>query len=275
MLMNATTPREFLAEELARRTQANPRYSQRAFARQLGLSAGELSEVMRGKRALSVRSALRIANSLGFKPIETQRLLHLCQFDKTQVISGTEQILAPLSEDERNSRGLSMDLFRVVSDWFCFAILNLADTDGFRFDSAWIARRLGISVAEVRVGLERLERIGLIERDSKNRLIVAKDYVLSPSGIPSEAIRNYHRQILERAIQALETQSVNEREVTGVGLAIDPRDMPEIQKQVSDFHDKIVADFARTGSRAKEVYQLESILFRLSVPKERKAEIAK
>ncbi len=273
--MNATTPREFLAEELARRTQANPRYSQRAFARQLGLSAGELSEVMRGKRALSVRSALRIANSLGFKPIETQRLLHLCQFDKTQVNSGTEQTYVALSEDERNSRDLSMDLFRVVSDWFCFAILNLADTDGFRFDSAWIAKRLGVSVAEARVGLERLERVGLIERDSKNRLIVAKDYVLSPSGIPSEAIRNYHRQILERAIQALETQSVSEREVTGVGLAIDPRDMSEIQKQVSDFHDKIVADFARTGSRAKEVYQLESVLFRLSIPKERKTETVK
>jgi uncharacterized protein (TIGR02147 family) len=270
MLMDAISPRDFLAEELARRTQANPRYSQRAFARQLGLSPGELSEVMRGKRALSVRSALRIAASLGFTPVETQRLLQLCQVDKAKALTGTEALFQSSNDVAGNSRELSLDLFRVVSDWFCFAILSLADTDGFHFDALWISKRLGISPAEARVGLERLERIGLIERDSKGRLIVARDYVLSPSGIPSEAIRNYHRQVLERAIQALETQTVSEREISGVGLAIDPRDLPELQKEINQFHDKIVNEYGRRGSRAKEVYQLESALFRLTVPKEKK-----
>ena len=51
--------------ELARRTRSNARYSQRAFARQLGMSPGELSEILRGKRPLSLKAMLKVARSLG------------------------------------------------------------------------------------------------------------------------------------------------------------------------------------------------------------------
>ena len=57
--------------------------SQCAFAKQMGLSAGELSEVLRGKRALSLRSTLRVASSLGLGPAETRHLITLAQLEKS------------------------------------------------------------------------------------------------------------------------------------------------------------------------------------------------
>src|SRR3954468_13014795 len=83
MLLNTHSSQTFLSEELARRMKSNPRYSQRAFARQLGLSAGELSEILRGKRSLSLRSALRVASSLGLSPSETRHLITLAQLEKS------------------------------------------------------------------------------------------------------------------------------------------------------------------------------------------------
>lgn len=45
--------RLFLAEELASRKQRNPAYSLRAFARRLQMSPSFLSEVLKGKKAVS------------------------------------------------------------------------------------------------------------------------------------------------------------------------------------------------------------------------------
>jgi uncharacterized protein (TIGR02147 family) len=262
MLLDAETSTGFLKEELARRMRANPRYSQRAFARQLGLSPGELCELLAGKRALSLKSALRVARALGLSPAETRHLIQLAQVERGRRL-GAPELLEPLRDDAAPSRELTLDMFRVVSDWYCFAILNLLDCDDFQSDAGWIARRLGISRLETELALERLERVGLVERDRRGELRGVKDYVLSPAGIPSEAIRNYHRQILGKAIEALETQGVGEREISGVGLAVDPVQLPALKKEIVEFQDRLVAKYAR-GRRKTEVYQLESALFRLT-----------
>src|SRR4051794_12712496 len=118
--------REFLAAELARRIGANPRYSQRAFAKALGLSPGELSEILRGKRPLSAKHALQIARALGLSEAERRRLLALSQGETERPTPSAYQ--------------LSADLFALVSDWYCFAIVYLAECEGFRWDERWIGR---------------------------------------------------------------------------------------------------------------------------------------
>ena len=233
----------------------NPRYSLRAFARQLDVSPGEISEILRGKRKLSFKLALKIAVKLDLSVAEKDHLLSLVQGEE-QALHGQVPALALAS------RQLTLDMFHVVSDWYCFAILTLADCTDFKWDNAWIARRLVISESEVRIALERLERVGLIERKGK-AFVAVKDYVMTPSGIPSEAIRNYHRTVLTKAIDALELQSVSERDISGVTIAVDPSQLPAIKKEISDFQDRIVQRYSQ-GKKRHEVYQLEVACFRLT-----------
>src|SRR3954471_15112941 len=115
MLLETATSKQFLSEELARRIRVNPRYSQRAFARQMGLSAGELSEILRGKRALSLRSALRVANALGLSPAETRHLITLAQLEKTARYGPAIGI--DESADVPSTQKLTLEMFHVVSDW--------------------------------------------------------------------------------------------------------------------------------------------------------------
>ncbi len=56
--------RDILKNELERRMNANPRYSLRAFARDLLTPASRLSEVLNGRRGLSEASADRIVRRL-------------------------------------------------------------------------------------------------------------------------------------------------------------------------------------------------------------------
>ncbi len=213
----------FLSAEFERRVRSNPRYSLRAFARDLAMSPGEVSEIIKGKRRLTAKAIAKISVRLGLNASETQALLGAANLEA----SG-------LNNAEIQTRELSADLFRVVSDWYCFAILNLFDTVAFRADPKWIGSRLGISPAEAKLALERLERVGLTRR-VKGRLERDAAFVISSSGIPSEAIRSYHKQVLTKAMQALETQPVNERDITGLGIALDTRDLPDLIGELRKF----------------------------------------
>lgn len=265
MIDNADSYITFLNEELAKRTQANSRFSMRAFARQLKLAPGEFSEILRGKRPLTLKTALKIARGLNLSPAEAQKLIYLAQYEKSRSL-GHEDVLKETSTPRRQdeSTQLTADMFHVVSDWYCFAILNLADTRHFRWNTSWIAKRLGISRPEVSVALSRLERVGLIERSLSGQYKIIKDFVFSPCGIPSEAIRHYHRQILSKADQALDFQGIDERDITGAGFAMDPHDLPALKKELSVFLRTLSGKYSR-AKRKTEVYQLELALFRLTM----------
>jgi uncharacterized protein (TIGR02147 family) len=262
MLFTSQNCRDFLGAELVRRIRTNASYSQRAFAKQLGVSPGELSEVMRGKRKLSLKSALRIAKGLGLSPSETRQLVFLVQKEKSKDWEGAQLIVESFEDELGPSQRLSMDSFNVISDWYHFAILSLMECEHFRWDPKWIASKLGIGTTEVRLGIERLIRVGLL-RSVGNRLEATHADVASPEGIPSEAIRNYHQQILRKAIQALEEQSVSEREISGITLAVAKRSLPDFKHDVSQFLDKMGKKYG-SGKKKQEVYQLETALFRLT-----------
>ena len=62
----------------------NPAYSQRAFARRLGLSSGSLSGILSGKRAVSEKKALALAkrlNELGWRVVSGGTDSHLLLVD--------------------------------------------------------------------------------------------------------------------------------------------------------------------------------------------------
>lgn len=239
-----------LVAELERRLKANSRYSLRAFARDLDLSPGQLSELLSGKRTLTVKAGMKLARRLGLSASETQALIGAAALEA----SGLD---APIAEPKE----LSLDTFEIVSEWHYFAILNLFETRDFRAEAAWIARRLGIPTTEAKLALERLERVGLLKR-SAGKLVLDSGFVFSPTGIPAEGIRSYHRQILDKAKTALETQLVAERDITGLSLALDPRDLPALVQELRALRDRVLAKYAR-GKRT-EVYHLEMALFRLT-----------
>lgn len=263
MLLSCSSYKDFLAVEYLRRSKANPRYSQRAFAKQLGLSAGELSEVLRGKRCLSLKSALRIARSLNLNEAERNHLLSLVNGQKSKEWESEEPGKSGTRAQEAlEVRQLSLDMFQAVSEWYCFAILTLSECESFRWDENWIAKRLGISPMQARIAIHRLERLGLIEK-KKGRYRVVENYVMSPDGIPSEAVRNYHRQILELAARSLELQALSEREISGITLAIHPKFIAAVKKEMAVFLDGIAERYG-VGKKPQQVYQLEMAFFRLS-----------
>lgn len=73
---------EFLKSEFTKRKTKNPNFSVRAFARWLELSPAQVSQVMSGKRPLTLKALEKINKKLDISPFEKQTLENLQKIGK-------------------------------------------------------------------------------------------------------------------------------------------------------------------------------------------------
>jgi uncharacterized protein (TIGR02147 family) len=161
--MDLSNPKQLLQAELARRCAKNPKYSLRAFAKSVGISHTVLSLVMSGKRRLSKKASLKLAEALALDP-EQKSLLALSASHPRSSLEAPSRSAAQLRFHQ-----LSLDTFSVVSDWYHLPILSLLDLPGARFEARWISKALSISQLEAKLAIERLQRLGLVEKRRNGR----------------------------------------------------------------------------------------------------------
>lgn len=158
LLAQASSFRLYLQSELARLCASNPQYSLRSFALRLGINHSTLSQILRGKRALTPSKIESLGARLGLKRAEIEAfIMRERQAGNTAV--------------SREIRQLTLDTVTLLSDSNHRAILELTTLDEFVSDSRWIARALDLSVDEVNMALSRLTRLGLLEMTEKNRWV--------------------------------------------------------------------------------------------------------
>jgi uncharacterized protein (TIGR02147 family) len=228
--------RAILKGEFEQRCNRNPRYSLRAFAKALGISPARVSEIFSGKQGLSAKSAAAIGKRLGWGEVESQMFCDLVEAKHSK--SKIKRRLAEIRIAQNPARQLptlQMDAFQVISDWHHFAILELTLIEGFKSDPAWIARRLGLQPNAAEMALERLLRLDLLTRDADGKLSAKDDFTASPDGIPSAALKKFHQQVIEKAVSALYTQPVEDRDVTNMMFAFDRSKMKEAKALIREF----------------------------------------
>jgi uncharacterized protein (TIGR02147 family) len=244
-----------LREEFAKRTDKNPRYSLRAFARALNLVPSALSEILNGKRFPSYKMAEKILGVIELEPEHRERFISsLAHSQKNRNGERLNPIFRNISAVEPKIDELSLDLFRIISDWYHSAILELTFTKNFKQDTDWIASQLGISRAEAKLAVDRLFELGLLEevrgkwKKSKEQLTSADKHMTNA------ALRKLQRQALEIALGSLENDPIENRSNTTMTMAINESKLPEAKKLISRFNRDLCA-LLETGSQER-VYNL-------------------
>jgi uncharacterized protein (TIGR02147 family) len=245
-----TDYRTTLREELAARCKQNPRYSLRAFARDLKLAPSRLSEILNGKQGLSRVAAERVARALGYTTSESERFCDLVESMHARSRRGREIARIKLKKHEvpTERHQMHVDAFRAISDWYHFALLELTNVDGFRSDAKWIAKKLGVSEFEVQLALERLARLGLIKRVGDKVVPVYETGEL-PGGVPSDGAKTFLSQLLAKAQDALRLQPFEERAFDADILAIDKSKLPEAKKAIREFRHRFCTDIGEAAPR--------------------------
>jgi uncharacterized protein (TIGR02147 family) len=260
--------RSYLKAVFKGRSQTNPRYSLRAFARDLGISAGRLSLVLNNKQGLSVGRAKDIAEklSLSGKALEAFCLL-VEQADSRSKIQRNEAQKKLDNVDLFQYKVLPDDAFRMVSDWYHYALHRLLQMKITPSDTRYLAKRLGISEEEVSAAIERMKRLGLLN-DVKGRLKAVVTRLTTTNNVPSIAIRRYTKQLINKALVAIDKQGVEERDISTITLAINDKNIDQFRDLIKKFRRSMdqaaTAESMLSASPPNELYCLSIQFFRLS-----------
>lgn len=245
--------KEYLQIELNKRKKNNPLFSLRAFARNLDISPAQLSQIISGKRPLTVTTAKKIVKSLKLSPVESEKFL--------DAVSPDFRIKKITRLSDEKKRILKEDEFRLICDWEHFAILSLSEVKDNSSDARWIARRLNIPMKTAADSRDRLLRLGLIEvKNSQFKQVSAP--LTTTNDIRSESIQRSHYQNLILAQERLESVEVSKREYTTVTMATSPKKLKEAKILIREFKRKLM-EFLEDGEKT-DVYTLAIQLFPLT-----------
>lgn len=148
--MTAAAPTTFAAvlrAELTRRCARNPSYSLRAFARALDTDHATLSQLIRGRRALTRETIAQLGERLGLP---------------------RESIEAYVRDAEAAREGppapsAALDAAAILADPLHHQLLALVRTEEFRGDSRFLAQVFDTTPDAINVVLQRLLRFGLLQ----------------------------------------------------------------------------------------------------------------
>ncbi len=167
--MTAPAPTTFAAvlrAELTRRCARNPSYSLRAFARALEVDHATLSQILRGRRALTRDTILQLGQRLG---LEAGRLEGFVR-DADAVRDGPP------------AYSPSLDASAIVGDALHHQLLALTHAEDFRGESPFLAQVLDTTPDAINVVLQRLLRFGLLRMSEGRWLDVTGAGELDPEG---------------------------------------------------------------------------------------------
>lgn len=249
-----------IQEELTLRCERNPRYSLRAFAKALGIDAGAVSRILSGKLVPSVKVAEKLVEKLDLSSSEQRQfLVSVGAAHRARNSHRVDPIFRKLESQSVQVKELSAEIFRVIADWYHYAILELTFTPGFKSDPQWIAAELGISPLQAKLAIERLLKLSLLERNKETFRKADQKISTGEKHLTTTAHRNRQKQVLEKAIFSLENDAIESRSNTAMTMAIDPTMLPLAKEKILKFNQEL-CELLESGKRT-QVYELSISLF--------------
>jgi uncharacterized protein (TIGR02147 family) len=218
-----------------------------------------------GKRRISANIAEKIAKTFKLSVRETDYLLALVGFEKAKNHDEKNETFSRIINLRGQSRlkFLDTDQYEYYSHWYHSAIRELVSLPIFKEDPAWIAQMLlpGITVMQAQKSLQLLQRLAIIKRDEAGKLCQTNKAISSEYEIHALSLRNFSREMIDRAKESLETVPVELREISGITLGISGTCIDRIKQRIRIFKEEIVTMVVDDKTESTDVYQLNIQFF--------------
>lgn len=260
---------EFLAALVHVKKQKDGVYSFAVLARLLKIkSPSLLAMISRGERFPQLDLLAKLSEHFRLSESESAYAEALVGFQrakdpKTKArFADRLRILRPTNDRVR----LELDAFSYIAQWYHVTILEMLVLPHFVEDPRTICAWLGqtVSPAMVEESLELLLRLGLVARDESGKLVQTSKILKTPPNVPSASVRLFHKQMLMRAHQAIDRQSVDERIFLGLTVPIANSKLGAAHKRIREFWDAFTNEFCINPTAPDEVFHLGCHLFRVT-----------
>lgn len=252
----------------SRRAQ-EPGFSKRQFARLAGKnSPGLLSEVMDGNRQLTPAMVESFARALKLSRAETEFWEALVELDQASDSLTRNRAWERISAVKafQEARPIEGAAVEYLSHWWYPVIRELAAREDFVADPSWIAKRVRPTVteAQARKALDVLQELKLLAPDTEGRLRQTDALVSTPHEVSGLAAHNYHRTMLERAVESIDRFPQEERHLLAATVSIPHTLVDTIKSEMNALQERLLDLCSRFEGKAEEVVQIHLVMFPLS-----------
>jgi transcriptional regulator with XRE-family HTH domain len=238
-----------LVTELERRRAKDGRLSLRAFALELRLDPSTLSQLVRGRRRLTLRAAQAILERLAVPQDEAQLML------KSFIGSPPEPPRPRYVDASPEQAG-------VMAAWTFFAVLRALEIPGAPHTPDGIAAKIGCSPHVAKTTLQTALELGYV-RFEDGRYLPTNDTITvrhRDDNSTRAALIRAHCEAIERALaHLLQDKYLGQSDISGITVAISSKKVAEAKRRILEFRRSLAA-FLADGEK-DEVYRLNIQLF--------------
>lgn len=141
-----------------------------------------------------------------------------------------------------------------ISDWYHYTILELSDLKQFSSDPSWIAKTIGITVSEAKIAVQKLESFGLLKRNKNGQLVKSGSNTNISGTLDAKAKRSLQREVLEKAIRALDEVPISKRNQTSLTISVDSSKVHEVAELITQFRRSLAALLSDPTADKDSVY---------------------
>ena len=240
----------------------------RAWSRQLGFQTPSfLGHILKGTRKPGEDMRVRLATNLKLSETEKHYFNFLLLVSNAKDDADRKmylQLLRDLGPDPKTFE-MGVEEFKVIASWYHSVLLELLELKDFSLDTSYLVKRLRnkVSPVEIQEGLDRLIRLGLLEKTEDGALRKTKGELKVNDRLKTPAIHKHHQEMSELANQALEEQAVDHTDFRGSTFAIQKKDISEAKRLIREFHKRMWRLAPKeTGD---EVYRFQTQFFSLTL----------
>lgn len=251
--------REYISDWFDWKKSVQPSYSGAVFAKKAGLSAHTLlGMIIRGQRNLSYETIRAFSRAIELSAREALFFEKLVLFNQSKSGDDKAYILEQL---QSISQGEGRKIFSKIknhakyfSNWYVVAIKELVACEGFNTDPQWIAKRLKNKITRKQAAdaWRLLLELGMVEEtktaEGKSAFKVVHPSLDIDPGHVDYAIRNFHRDFIDRTRHAIDEESLEERELSSLTMPVTDEDLPLLKAKIKEFRKNLNLQFPVTKS---------------------------
>lgn len=223
-------------------------FSERTFAQEVGFgSPSYLKMILDGKRNLGAKFLAPLARRLGLKKEEARFFAALVAHGNAKTDADKKRTLERLQQFRkfRETRAIDPSQYAYFTRWYFVAVREALSGLWRDRTPRELARALGLQEKQVEESLVALESLGLIERAATGGGWKALDAaVKTPVEVRSLLVREFHKQMIHRALVAIDRLPVVRRDISALTLSLDEQGFRRLKEKIADFRASLNAELS-------------------------------
>ena len=243
-----------------------PLFSYRYISDKVGIDHGLIVKIFQGKRHISTRSIPAFTLLLGLSRRKSEYFELMIKYRKAKTSNEIKHYFEKLlSFSGIEEHRVESDKYEFYQKWYYTAVREILHLYPFKDDYEWLANMVepAITPAEAKKAVLLLERLAFIKRNEDGFFELTNRFVTTGLQWRSIAIRTYQKEVMNLAMQALDTIPKEERDISTVTLTLDDAGLALARDRIAALHKELV-EISAACQNVNRAYQINLQLFPIS-----------